>query len=102
MSPLDIGIVACLVLLIISQLVQVWVIMRIQQISTEMIGDRVEDLNVAIAEAVQNFVDNAGGAQQNPLLPILARIFENSVNQQNNPVKIIPPKDEKGQFTSDN
>jgi hypothetical protein len=101
MTPLEIAIIASLALLIVSQLVQVFVIMRIQQISTQMIGDRLEDLNVAMAEAVQGFIDNAGGAAPNPLLPILARIFENSINNQNNPVQISPPKDEKGLFTSD-
>ncbi len=101
MTPLEIAIIASLALLIVSQLVQVFVIMKIQQISTEMIGDRLEDLNVAMAEAVQSFVDNAGGAAPNPLLPILARVFENSIHNQNNPVQIIPPKDEKGLFTSD-
>jgi hypothetical protein len=101
MTPLEIGIVTALVLLLASQLVQVFITMKIQEISTRMIAERLEDLNVAMAEAVQNFVDNAGGAAPNPLLPILARVFENSISQQKEPVKIIPPKDEKGLFTSD-
>ena len=101
MTPFEIGVVAALVLLLASQLVQVYVLARISQISTEMIGERVHDLNVALAEAVQNFVDNGAITAPNPLLGILARVFEQNIQNQNQ-VQVIPPKDEKGQFTSDN
>lgn len=101
MTPLEIGVIALILLVIVSFVLQTLIFSNLVRIQGEIIADRVEDLNTALGEAMQNFADMGGMEPPNPILGMLTEVFRRNMESQVAP-KIIPPKDEKGQFTSDN
>jgi hypothetical protein len=100
---MDIAIIALVLTLaaiILSVVLNIYCTFKIIQISSTQLAGQVNELNEAVGEAVSMVVDLAPSEPINPLHGIIARIMEAQLEPKSS-VKVLQPKDDKGQFTSD-
>ena len=92
-----------LVLVILGAL-QVYINYRITQIAATQLAARVEALNQALGEALQNLAESgilSGSAPQaNPIMEIIGEVLKNQMKEPTLEVKEIARSDD-GKFSSD-
>jgi hypothetical protein len=82
----------------VSMVISIWAHYKITQIASSQLAARVEELNVALGEAIQ--IVGSGVQTENPLMGIISKILEKQVEA---PVtaKVIE-QDAQGRFVKKN
>ena len=86
---------AILAMLGLSSLFSIYAHYKITQIAASSLASRVEELNLALGEAIQ-MVQSGTQAAENPLVAIISKVLDQQINEPLS-AKVIE-KDESGKF----
>jgi len=83
------------VLIVASALISIYAQYRITQIGASAVSSRVEELNLALGEAIQ-LVQSGTQQMENPLVSLITTILEKEANK---PIKAnVVEQDDSGKF----